>query len=63
VQVGGRRVGLAVDEVLHVGLVRPEIPSGGSQGDPSPMVRRLGQLDGRIVFLLDVSELVNQALV
>ena len=63
VQVGGRRVGLVVDEVLRVGMVRPEIPSGGSEGDTSHLVRKLGQLDGRIVFLLDVTELVNQALV
>ncbi|HEU4993983.1 MAG TPA: chemotaxis protein CheW [Gemmatimonadaceae bacterium] len=62
-QVGDRRAGLAVDEVLHVGSV-PEDPSDESpQGDPQPLVRKLGHLDGRIVLLLDVTAFVTQALV
>jgi purine-binding chemotaxis protein CheW len=65
VQVGERRVGLFVDEVLNVDVVLPdpENPGDERESHPSGLVRKLGQMEGRIVLLLDVSKLVNQALV
>jgi purine-binding chemotaxis protein CheW len=63
VQVEERRAGLLVDEVLHVGVVPRESARDRSQSHPSELVQKLGQLDGRIVLLLDVAKLVNQALV
>ena len=63
VHVGGRLVGLAVDEVLQVAAVQAAEPSDVSENDTSHLARKLGQSDGRIVFHLDVPELVNQALV
>ena len=63
VHVGDRRAGLAVDEVLRVDSVAEEPPEDPSSGATPPLVRKLGHLDGRIVFLLDVTTFVTQALV
>jgi purine-binding chemotaxis protein CheW len=63
VQVGERRAGLVVEEVLGVHAVVPDRDGATEPRFDSEIVRHLGHLEGRIVLFLNVPAFVSQSLV
>jgi purine-binding chemotaxis protein CheW len=59
---GSRVAGLAVDEVLDVQMMVPD-GVAGAIGDRNGAVRGMGRLRDTVVILLDITNLVSQALV
>jgi purine-binding chemotaxis protein CheW len=63
VEHGHTVVGAAVDEVLDVRrLAEVEIGAGGEDVAPGGPVRALGRLDGEVIALLDIHDLISQVL-
>ncbi len=58
---GARTVGIAVDEVMDVQVIREETVESGAS-DAQGLVRGLGRLDDGVVVLVDIHALVTQVL-
>ncbi|HEU4641976.1 MAG TPA: chemotaxis protein CheW [Gemmatimonadaceae bacterium] len=63
VEHGGKVVGVAVDEVLDVLRVADvEIETDAAELIPGGTVRALGRLDGEVVGILDIQDIITQVL-
>jgi purine-binding chemotaxis protein CheW len=63
IEHGTKVVGAAVDEVLDVRRVSDvEIGAGGEDIAPGGAIRALGRLDGEVIVLLDIRDLISQVL-
>ncbi len=60
---GGKRVGLAVDEVLDVHDVTAEAEEAGADMVPDGPVRALLQLEEQVIVVLDIEALIRQVLI
>ncbi|HET7583424.1 MAG TPA: chemotaxis protein CheW [Gemmatimonadaceae bacterium] len=59
----GKRVGLAVDEVLDVHDMSTETEAAGADVRPDGPVRALLQLEEQVIVLLDIEALIRQVLI